>query len=124
MSLLGVNNKYTAPANQNNSNVEIFAISQREISGLDKTFIYTTPHLSNLTKNSSDNEEPEDHDCVNINISNDEQITNQISGDKSDILPPEFTREDFNRNRVKDFLQWVVSLDILPDNKFNSSTED
>ena len=124
LRLLGVDDKYTAPEDQKNPNVEIFAISQREINGLKRTFIYTTPHLSNITTASSDNEEPANHQCTEI-TSEDGQITNSVSGDKADNLPHEFIMEDFNRDRVKDFLQWVINLDMVQNDIHTSSdTED
>ena len=37
-------------------------------------------------------------------------------------MPPEFTMEDFNRDRIKDFMQWIINLDTAQNN--NSSTDD
>ena len=124
LSMLGLNNSYTSPKDMNESHVEIFAIARRPVNGIMTTFTYITPHIDNIISTGNGDEKHDSCELVSNDdvISDDEYLTDGnslesgdiVSEDKTDILPPEFTESDFSRARVKNFLQWVVDLDVKP----------
>lgn len=97
--------------------LELLAVAKREVNSFDEQFAYTIIDLDDVHELSYD-------ENAVITTSLDTGFTGEpeveSSGDNN-IIPEEFSAENFNKSRLNDFLEWIVRLNNTPETLFNTS---
>lgn len=94
------------------SHLELFAVARREVNGDYEPFTYTIIDLDEIESGDVDETV---HYMTPADMDELTEAEYQAGTPGPEIVPPETTDAEFNKDRIKDFLEWIVALDTNPE---------
>ncbi len=95
-----------------NSHLELFAVAKRKVNGDYEPFSYTITDLDEITSGDVDETV---HYMTSADMDELTEAEYRAGTPAPETVPAETTDADFNKDRIKDFVEWVAALDTNPE---------